>query len=414
MAIKYQATSAIILETRFQKKNGTYPVKIRITHDRVQKYYGIGISMTPEDFDKIMFDPKPRGEWKDKRLLFTSIEERARNIINEMPEFDFANFEKMFLSRHDSKNNFFDAIETARQSLIKQDRHGTAETYHSTLTALKTFHKKDILTFKEITPEFLHHFEKWMVSKGKSLTTVGIYARNIRTMFNEQIYGGNLKVESYPFGKRKYQIPTGRNVKKALELDDVEKIYRFPAEPGTMEAMAKDYWMFSYLCNGINMKDIALLKFKDIHEDKIVFHRAKTLNSTRTHSKPVVVVLMDEITEIIDRMGNKPANYDEYVFPILNHNLTTAQMHATIRQEVKNINKYIRRIAKEAGIEKDVTTYTARHTFSTVLKRSGASMELISESLGHRNMAITESYLDSFEMDIKKEFARKLVAFKKI
>ena len=77
----------------------------------------------------------------------------------------------------------------------------------------------------------------------------------------------------------------------------------------------------------------------------------------------------------------------------------------------RTVNKYIDVIAKDLGIEKHVTTYTARHTYSTVLKRSGASVEFISEALGHSNKKTTENYLDSFERDTQKKFAEKLIAF---
>lgn len=52
-----------------------------------------------------------------------------------------------------------------------------------------------------------------------------------------------------------------------------------------------------------------------------------------------------------------------------------------------------------------------QHSFSTILKRSGVSTEFISESLGHTDLRTTENYLDSFEKDIKKKYARKLIAF---
>ena len=53
-----------------------------------------------------------------------------------------------------------------------------------------------------------------------------------------------------------------------------------------------------------------------------------------------------------------------------------------------------------------------RHTFSTVLKRSGASTEYIQEALGHSNVKTTENYLDSFGKEVKKEFAQRLTSFK--
>lgn len=74
----------------------------------------------------------------------------------------------------------------------------------------------------------------------------------------------------------------------------------------------------------------------------------------------------------------------------------------------------MRKIKTKLGIEKKITTYVARHTFSTVLKRSSVSTEFIQESLGHTDIRTTENYLDSFEKDVKREFASKLTAFKKV
>jgi integrase/recombinase XerD len=55
-------------------------------------------------------------------------------------------------------------------------------------------------------------------------------------------------------------------------------------------------------------------------------------------------------------------------------------------------------------LNRDVTTYFARHSFATVLKRSGAKIEMISELLGHSSVDVTENYLDSFEKEhIQKE-----------
>ena len=78
-------------------------------------------------------------------------------------------------------------------------------------------------------------------------------------------------------------------------------------------------------------------------------------------------------------------------------------------QLVKTINKYMKRIGEEIGLERKLTTYVARHSFATVLKRSGAPMELISESLGHKSLHTTEAYLDSFEDETRKRFMERLI-----
>ena len=68
-------------------------------------------------------------------------------------------------------------------------------------------------------------------------------------------------------------------------------------------------------------------------------------------------------------------------------------------------------IDKIFGTEMKVTTYTARHSCATVLKRSGAPIEYISESLGHKDLKTTENYLDSFEDEARKEYSKRLTEF---
>jgi site-specific recombinase XerD len=84
------------------------------------------------------------------------------------------------------------------------------------------------------------------------------------------------------------------------------------------------------------------------------------------------------------------------------------------QQLTKTINKYVKSICIELDINDNVTTYFARHSFATVLKRSGAKIEMISELLGHSNVNVTENYLDSFENEqIQKETDVLTIGFKK-
>ena len=78
-------------------------------------------------------------------------------------------------------------------------------------------------------------------------------------------------------------------------------------------------------------------------------------------------------------------------------------------QFIKTINKYMKRIGTDIGYDKPVTTYSARHSYATILKRSGAPLSFISESLGHKSLLTTESYLDSFEDETRRKYAEMLV-----
>jgi len=57
----------------------------------------------------------------------------------------------------------------------------------------------------------------------------------------------------------------------------------------------------------------------------------------------------------------------------------------------------LKKIGEELNLPIDITTYVARHSFATVLKRSGVSTSLICETLGHSSEKVTQIYLDSFE-----------------
>ena len=69
----------------------------------------------------------------------------------------------------------------------------------------------------------------------------------------------------------------------------------------------------------------------------------------------------------------------------------------------------MKRIGADIGYDKPLTTYAARHSFATILKRSGAPLGFISESLGHKSLQTTEAYLDSFEDETRRKYAEMLV-----
>ena len=76
----------------------------------------------------------------------------------------------------------------------------------------------------------------------------------------------------------------------------------------------------------------------------------------------------------------------------------------------KRVNRSLKVIGTAVGIE-GLSTYSARHSYATVLKRSGANIAFISESLGHQNVRTTENYLASFEKDERRKNAALLTKF---
>jgi integrase/recombinase XerD len=250
-----------------------------------------------------------------------------------------------------------------------------------------------------------------MLKQGNRITTISIYLRTLRALFNNLLSYGLLTKIIYPFGKKKYEIPTGNNIKKSLTLKDIAAIYYYKPIKGINAEMSKDYWLFMYLCNGINVKDMCLLKYENIKGDILEFERAKTAR-TKRKVEPIRVALVDDAKQIIKRWGNRHLDGNTYIFPVLTKGLSAVRKRQLIQQLTGVINDHMRVIAKDLAIESNLTTYVARHSFSTILQRSGASTEFISEALGHSNVKTTQNYLAGFEDESKKETVKALTAFK--
>jgi integrase/recombinase XerD len=405
-------TTSIVIDKRVQRKDGTFAVKLRITFNREQKYFPLGQHLLEEDWDKTQ-SLKARAEYKEMQLFFNKVEQKAQDIIKDLDPFSFAAFDKAFNSKTDKTKDVFSYMESYMEQLSKEGRSGTESSYKCAYNSIKSFlnsKKRKYLPFGEITPEWLQSYENWMVDSGKSLTSTGIYLRSLRTIINMAIEDGIFTQEFYPFGKRKYTIPAGRNVKKALTIQEIKAIVNYETKTDA-EQKAKDIWMLSYLCNGANMKDLAQLKWSDLDSKRIVFVRAKTARTTKSDSKPVVVMRMPEIDVIISKWGIPSNDKNDYIFGVISRNDNPNTQLMKVRQFIKNTNTYMKRIGEKLNLELKLTTYSARHSFATVLKRSGAPIEFISESLGHKDLKTTESYLDSFEEDVKTNFQKQLLNF---
>ncbi len=409
---KHNVSTAIILDKRKATKEGKFPVKLRVTYNRVPHYYGTNCILSEKEFEKVN-SKNPRGEYKEVKLKLSYIEDKALDVINGLPEFSFDKFKANFGRKPQDLRNVYHYFDKKIEELNNSEQIGTASSYNDSLKSLKKFTKKTShIEFKEFSPKKLVEYEDWMLRNRNSISTVGIYLRNLRAVFNMARRQSIINDEQYPFGKGKYQIPTSKNIKEALTIDKIGEFYNYTLPKYSYQDKARDLWFFSYFCNGINIADIARLKFKNISNRSITFIRKKTAKS-RKELRPVVAPLTKEIQQIIDKWSNKDNSSENYVFPILEKGMTAIQEKSRIKWIVKQTNKYMQRIADDLGINEKITTYTARHCFSTVLKRSGVSTEFISESLGHNDLKTTENYLDSFEDDIKYEYANLLSAFKR-
>lgn len=196
-------------------------------------------------------------------------------------------------------------------------------------------------------------------------------------------------------------------------MEQIKSLYYYIPETA-MEEKDRDFWLFCYFGNGMNPKDVAYLKYNNIHGEFLVFIRAKTEHTTRTDPKPISVFLNDDMHRIIEKWGDKEKNPNNYIFSVVRNGLDALQAHKKVTAFTRIINEQMAIIGKKLGFEKKITTIVSRHSFSTQLKRSGVSTEFIQDALGHMDKRTTENYLDGFEDEVKKQYATHLLVFKSI
>lgn len=301
-------------------------------------------------------------------------------------------------------------FETIIQKIKDEERYSTSVSYNSSLTSIRSYRPK--LNFRDIDVQFLKDYERWLIKNGKSISTVGIYLRPFRAVLNSAINDGLIRRETnYPFGKRQYIIPSSRNIKKALNNAELKLLYDYIPVKGSWWEKAQDFFFFSYYGNGMNIKDILLLKYQDIDGEYLRFRRAKTINTNRANSFQISIYMNDEMKVILDKWMQKEGKKYDYIFPYITLDLNSERQRKVVQQFTKMVNKHLKDIVREVGIEKPVTSYYARHSFATMLKRSGYSASFIGESIGHTSESSTKRYLDSFEDELKKEASEVLTRF---
>ena len=351
-------------------------------------------------------------------------------MCEKIKPFSFEKLEKQLFRNKRDGQNIISYYKEKIEYLRKSNHIGTAGIYELALKSFMFFviskKKKNVKWFKnleeaesivpaiyfsQIDVRWLNDYENFVINDlGNSPTSVSINTRTLRTIFNTAIEEKEIDAELYPFGKNKYQPHNVKSVKKAFTKNELSVLYN--AVPQNEEqAKAKDFWFFSYSCNGMNMKDIALLKFENLRNDTLTYYRAKTINTAKTDLRPIIVHLTVFSLEVIKIYSNADTDDDNYIFPIISVSDDNETKFRKINNFIRFVNQHIKVLAKANGLTTDISTYWARHSFATNAVRMGASMEFVSEALNHHDMKTTQGYFAGFEEESKKEMAEKLMNF---
>jgi integrase len=430
-------TLSIIHDTRRAVKDGRFPVRLQVifrvtTGERttwVPKYFGKGNYCTIKEYETFS---NPRSE--DMRKLKTrmnALYSKATGIIDKNDGLTPDVFESIFEGKARDTVNAVYAIKIAE--LRAAGQIGNLWSYESSLHSLMRFklhieyarHKhgedekeKDwieanmeapeyALRFPEVDADFLVDYESWMIKEGNAINSVGIYLRSLRHIFNvargETPGKKKLRLiphDLYPF--EEYQIKSESKFKIALNDKEITSLKAFKSKDESLME-ARDYWLFSYYCNGMNFADVAKLRGPDLMEELLVYDRKKT-RRTKKRFKQIVIPVDHEIMAIVKRRGAKTLDPNAYVFPILDNDIDETEIKKRVGSFIKKTNDSLDRIAKALNIKKNLTTVIARHSYANrILNATDGDTRMIQDGLGHSNAQTSEHYKGTLYLEkIKK------------
>ena len=300
-------------------------------------------------------------------------------------------FEKPILkSNHTVKTYFEYQVERMKEL----GKIGTASKYRYCLKLLMKSNAVNI-RFEAVDLSYLRKFEMFLVKKGNKGNSIATKFSVFRSVYNKAAADGLFTIEDDPFTRFKPGRYWTNTRKRAISKEDIHSIRNldlpFDRSPFSL-SFARDIFLFSYLVAGINFRDIATLRHSDVVDGRLYYQRHKT-------GKELNCLLRPAVKTILDAYDSQTSNPDDYIFPILfrTRHKTPQQIYNRLQKVLRTVNSNLKEIARLANVQAELTTYVARHTFATVLKRSGVSIEIISESLGHADITTTQIYLDSFE-----------------
>lgn len=371
--------------------NGEHPLVIRICKDGKKKYQSIGISVKAEfwDFDK----NQPKRSCPNRDAIIQIISQKSQEFNNQIIEFKVTNKDFTTTTLVEKINKPVKAktvkqvFEEHIERLFTEKRRGYALSNKQVLNSLLEYNKHLDIYFSDIDIVWLRKYETWLKSNNISINTIGIRFRTLRAVYNIAIKEGIVKTEYYPFNDYNVSKLKQETAKRSISKDDIISVINYSSND-LYTGLAINLFTFSYVMAGINFVDMAYLTKDNIIDDRLVYFRKKT-------NKLIKIPLQDKALRIINKFSE---NNNSYLFPILNSFHKTEQQKANrIHKVITKVNKRLKEIGKELNIPIDLTTYVARHSFATVLKRSGVNTSIISESLGHSSEKVTQIYLDSFE-----------------
>ncbi|MFN8345075.1 MAG: site-specific integrase [Spirosomataceae bacterium] len=397
----------VSLDTRRQKKDGTYPIIMRLGHNEKTTSIPVGISIDQKDWDdkKRLIKNSYKGTSSVARLnnQIQKTKADAMDVILKLHEsgvlqtLSITSIKDRIVQK-EAKDSFFQFADQCVNELLQAHRVGTARSYKGLISVLKEYRKGKDLLFKEITFDFLSKFEIRHKSKGNGANGLAVYMRTIRAIYNKAVKSGSVDKEFYPFGD--YKIKTTPTEKRALDGEFLKKIIELDIATSHICFDTRNYFLASYMMYGMNFADMAYLEKSSIENGRIRYRRRKT-------GKLYDIKITPPLEEILGHfMEENPDS--KFIFPILKRD-APALREKDIQWARKRYNKKLKILASLCGIGSNLTSYVSRHSFATQAMLHDIPLAAISTMLGHSSLKTTEIYLKGLPINILDDYNERLM-----
>ncbi|WP_305377313.1 site-specific integrase [uncultured Duncaniella sp.] len=420
-------------------KNKTYVVYLRVTVGGKRKLIKTMVEIArPSDFNaKCKSENWIRGGVRDAKVLNAQLADilaKAKETYKELDkEGEVTTVALAKEMNTEVVSPSFLAFARERAQMI-YDNGGWRNwrKYCGLINKLDAFRKKrrmaDI-TVADMTVELLTRFDnflhKWENERepGKLLhpNTIEVQFNILRTLVHRAIEVGIMEASKDPFLVFKYKGV--KTIKEKLDDSEMERIINLELEEGSLIWHCKNYFLFSYYCAGIRAADLIQLRWGNVTASGRLHYQMGKNHKERD------LLLVEQAIEILRHYQREDAKATDYIFPLLSNDAEYAgyvtqadkdrmrpelrhKMYQDISSKNALINKYLKKIAEKAEIEKPLSMHISRHSFAHIAQESGAESSAIKNILGHSNLATTERYMGSFDTTKTDETLRNVFAKK--
>ena len=392
------ATIKLILDTRTQKKDKTFPIRLYVYANHNPSFINLGVSLSEKEYKEI-FEKTPTGKRLEYRRSFEVLVNKAIDIHKSMIDFDLTEFKKLLFAKPEKKKeelttlkNLFEAYIKARGAKLALK---TMVMYKTTLNCILRY--KPEAKLEDVNIHFLEGFEMWYNNshETKLNSSIGIHLRNLRAVINKVKDEEALPIGyKYPFGKGKFSIKSIVKPKQTFSEKEIKILVKLDKFNSVEEMKARDLWLMQYYCNGVNLNDLIRLRWDNMVGNCFVIQRQKTKNTNSSRPVFIRIPLVENLKVLLEKIGNKNS---PYVIGFLKDGMSESQILEKKRKVAKLMNMYLKPLGQRLNFPIELLSETSRDAYATTLKKNGRSIEEIAEMLGHSSITCTRNYLAQFE-----------------